>query len=279
MQTLVTRRLLFRIAIIVSACFFCTTTTIFPAEKRQPTVKDHVKVRIKAENINAALGVVNELVEYYVNKFRPVSTRVYYEKSDGDYILHVFTDFKNMDDYKQISSKARSDPEWVAMFEQALSAVNIQGDMQLHLYTSITAFSQPDPVSDLSQGQEGKIYFSSVNLGSFKEILAGEGQSKPVTISGTLKLPKEVNGKVPAVIILHGAGGINDYYFEVADMLNEMRIAAFVVDSFGPRGIQSGEIILKKLFHSYATRISDAYAALELLSTHPKIDKRFAGHL
>ena len=31
---------------------------------------------------------------------------------------------------------------------------------------------------------------------------------------------------------------------------------------------------MKKLFHSYSIRISDAYAALELLSTHPKIDKR-----
>ena len=69
-------------------------------------------------------------------------------------------------------------------------------------------------------------------------------------------------------------GGVNDHYFEVADMLNGMEIAAFVVDSFETRGILSGEDILKKLFHSYSTRISDAYAALELLSTHPKIDKR-----
>ena len=88
-------------------------------------------------------------------------------------------------------------------------------------------------------------------------------------------MPKEVGGKVPAVIILHGAGGVNDHYFEVADMLNKMGIAAFVVDSFKPRGILSGvESVLKKLFHSYSTRIADAYAALELLSTHPKIDKR-----
>jgi dienelactone hydrolase len=253
---------------------FCMIPIVSPAEKSQPTVRDHMKVRIKAEKINTALRAANELVEYYVTKFRPASTHVYYEKSNGDYLLHVFTDYKNMNEYKRISSKARSDPEWVAMFQQALSAAYIKGDMQLHLYTSITAFSQAEPVSDLSQGPEGKIYFSSVNLGSFREILAGEGQSKPVTISGTLKMPKEVDGKVPAVIILHGAGGVNDHYFEVTDMLNEMGIAAFVVDSFEPRGILTGEEILKKLLHSYSTRISDAYAALELLSTHPKIDKR-----
>ena len=150
----------------------------------------------------------------------------------------------------------------------------MEGTIQQTLLTPIDVFAQEKPVADLSQGQEGKIYFTSINLGSFREILAGEGQSKPVTISGTLKMPQEVAGKVPAVIILHGAGGVNDYYFEVADILNEMGIVAFVVDSFGPRGIASGVDILKKLFHSYSTRISDAYAALELLSTHPKIDKR-----
>jgi len=110
-------------------------------------------------------------------------------------------------------------------------------------------------------------------LGSFREIIAGEGQSKPVTISGTLKIPKQVESKVPAVIILHGAGGVNDHYFEVADSLNEMGIAAFVVDSLHSRGMGSAREILKELFHSYAIRISDAYAALELLSTHPRIDR------
>jgi len=110
-------------------------------------------------------------------------------------------------------------------------------------------------------------------LGSFREILAGEGESKPVTISGALKMPKEAVKKVPAVIILHGAGGVNDYYFQVADSLNEMGIAAFVVDSLHSRGMNSSRELMKELFHSYAIRISDAYAALELLSTHPRIDR------
>jgi dienelactone hydrolase len=109
-------------------------------------------------------------------------------------------------------------------------------------------------------------------LGSFREILAGEGESKPVTILGTLKMPKRVIGKIPAVVILHGVGGVNDHYFEVANILNEMGVAAFIVDSFRPRGVHGIELA-KSAFHSYAIRISDAYASLELLSTHPKIDR------
>lgn len=242
------------------------------ADKNQPTVRDHMKVRIKAGKTNAAMKAAKELIEYYKNKFQPVSINVYLEKSDGVDILHAFTDYKNMDAYKQETSKVRSDPEWQSMLQQALSAY-MEGNMQIHLYRSIYTFSQKEPISNLSQGQEGSIFFTSANLGSFREILAGKGQSKPITISGTLKMPKEVNRKVPAVIILHGAGGVNDHYFDVADMLNEMGIAAFVVDSFETRGILTGVDILKKLFRSYSNRISDAYAALELLSTHPKIDK------
>ena len=272
MQIYIYKRFLLLIAILIVTCPFCMTPTIALAEKSQPTVRDHMKVRIKDGKTQAAMKAAMKLIEYHRAKFKPVSIQVYIEKSDGVDILHAFTDYKNMDHYKQIKSKERSDPEWQSMFQKALS-LYMEGNMQLKLYKSISAFSHERPIADLSQGQEGSIFFTSANLGSFREILAGDGQSKPVTISGTLKMPKEVGGKVPAVIILHGAGGVNDHYFEVADMLNEMGIAAFVVDSFEPRGIQSGGDVLKKLFHSYSTRIADAYAALELLSTHPKIDK------
>jgi dienelactone hydrolase len=219
------------------------------------------------------MRVTKELIEYYKTKFQPVSIHVYREKSNGTDILHAFTDYKNLDEYKKIASKAGSDQEWQAKLSQYVG-LYVEGSYQYVVYTSINSITTENPVTNLSDGQEGKIYFSSINLGSFREILAGEGQSKPVTISGTLKMPKEVRGKVPAVIILHGASGVNDYFFEVADMLNQMGIAAFVVDSFETRGIGFGVNILRKLFHSYSTRISDAYAALELLSTHPKIDKR-----
>jgi dienelactone hydrolase len=88
-------------------------------------------------------------------------------------------------------------------------------------------------------------------------------------------LPKNAKGKVPAVVIMHGAGGVNSHYFEVARILNGIGIAAFIVDSWETRGIRSVQALKgKKLPHSFAIRISDAYAALELLSTHPKIDKR-----
>jgi dienelactone hydrolase len=273
MQLLSSKSLIQLFISLMVICYFCETPKIAGAEQNQPEVREYWRYQIRDGKTMEALQDAEKLRKYYIAKFRPVSLHGYIEKSGDQEIFHAFTDYKDITSYKQINSKRMSDAEWQGMYQGWVSTY-VEGTPNGILLTSTQVFALATPVSDLSQGKEGKIYFSSTNLGSFREILAGEGQSKPVTISGTLKMPKEVSGKVPAVIILHGASGVNDYYFKVADTLNEINIAAFVVDSYEQRGIQSGEETLIKLFHSYSTRISDAYAALELLGTHPKIDKR-----
>jgi dienelactone hydrolase len=273
MQLFSNNRLPLPIVILTVAFLFCMTPKIILAEKNLAMVRVHWRAQIKDGGTMEAIQLAKELIEYTNSKFPSVSINVYIEKSGEVTTVHSFADYEDMTSFKRINSQFDQDQKWMTMW-QKLMAFIVEGTIQRTLLTPMAVFVQEKPVADLSQGQEGRIFFTSVNLGSFREILAGEGQSKPVTISGTLKMPKEVDGKVPAVIILHGAGGVNEHYFEVSEMLNKMGIAAFVVDSFEMRGIQSGENILKKFFHSYSTRISDAYAALELLSTHPKIDKR-----
>jgi len=243
------------------------------AEDKLPTIMEHWRAQVRTDKTAEALPIAKEITEYFDKKYPSLSGRLYLEKSNEVTTVHWFADYQDLASFRRISTELGSDEEFRAIWRKIISFI-VEGTIQQTLLTPAAFFDQEKPVADLSKGQEGKIYFTSINLGSFREILAGEGQSKPVNISGTLKIPKEVGAKVPAVIILHGAGGVNDHYFEVAEMLNKMGIAAFVVDSFETRGKQSGVNILKKLFHSYSTRISDAYAALELLSTHPKIDKR-----
>lgn len=259
--------------ILVIAFALAMPLTIASETSEQPAVRVHFYHLIKAGKTREALQAMNELGAYFNGRFKSGLHQIYILRSNERDYLHVFSDYIDKASYKKTESMYFADAEWQAKINEYIGHYS-EGDPQYIVYTSIDSISTENPVTNLSNGQEGRIFFTSINLGSFKEILAGEGQSKPVTISGTLKMPKEVTGKVPAVIILHGAGGVNEHYFEVADMMNEMGIAAFVIDSFEPRGIQSGVDILKKLFHSYSTRISDAYAALELLSTHPKIDKR-----
>jgi dienelactone hydrolase len=238
----------------------------------QPGVRFHFSFLIKAGKTQEALKAFKELGAYFTDRFKTGSGQIYILKSNERDHLHYFIDYKDKTSFKKTQSAYRADAEWRAKLYQYLG-LYLESSFQYVVYSSITAFATDNPVADLSQGQEGNIFFSSINLGSFREILAGEGESKPVTISGSLKIPEGISGKVPAVIILHESGGVNDYYFEVADMLNKIGIAAFVVDSLHSRGIGSMQELLEELFHSYAIRISDAYAALELLSTHPKIDR------
>lgn len=134
-----------------------------------------------------------------------------------------------------------------------------------------TTYAQEEPVTDLSNGQDGKIFFSSTNNPTFKNILVKGGPSEQVTIFGTLSMPKNTSGKVPAVVILPGVSGAKDHYFEVANALNDIGFAAFVVDSHKPRDIQGASQAFKNLAQSM--RVADAYAALKLLSTHPGIHK------
>lgn len=141
----------------------------------------------------------------------------------------------------------------------------------LTILFAITACAHKEPISDLSQGQEGKIFFSSANSPTFKNILVGGGPSEPATIFGALNMPKKASGKVPAAVILHGSAGVKDYHFQAAHDLNDIGIATFVIDSQKPRGIWGSKDAVKNL--AYSMRVADAYAALKMLSTHPGIDK------
>jgi dienelactone hydrolase len=131
------------------------------------------------------------------------------------------------------------------------------------------AFSD-EPVADLSKGQAGKIVFYSANYETFKDLIEGK-RGKQTKIQGDLKLPN-TNGKIPAAILLHTLNGLRDKEgFELADTLNDAGFATFFLDSQTPRGVTTGESASRKI--TYAMTVSDAYAALKLLGTHPKVDR------
>jgi dienelactone hydrolase len=99
-------------------------------------------------------------------------------------------------------------------------------------------------------------------------------QGAPVTVVGYLYLPSGVKGPVPAMILKHGSAGLTgaqgDNIRKWAASLNDWGIAAFVVDSFGPRGIGESASDQSKL-RSLAD-LADAFAALKVLAGDPRID-------
>ena len=59
---------------------------------------------------------------------------------------------------------------------------------------------------------------------------------EPVTVLGVLRLPSG-DGKVPAVVLMHGCGGIGGSEYFWARELRDRGIATFLVNSFSGRGI------------------------------------------
>jgi dienelactone hydrolase len=122
---------------------------------------------------------------------------------------------------------------------------------------------------DLADGGSGKIEFVSTTPTGPTPLMNREAPE--TTIVGALRLPASASGKVPAMVISHGSGGIQEKRETAwAARLEAQGVASFVVDSFSPRGIRSTGSDQSQL--STAASVADAFAALKLLATHPAID-------
>ncbi|MEM7222412.1 MAG: dienelactone hydrolase family protein [Pseudomonadota bacterium] len=85
---------------------------------------------------------------------------------------------------------------------------------------------------------------------------------------------------VPAVLLLHGCGGLTPKVREGlmthAKAFNQAGFAAVLVDSFGPRGRSGGEVCesLEALRYARFYRLDDAFAAKDFVANLPGIDPR-----
>ena len=134
----------------------------------------------------------------------------------------------------------------------------------------------------LSDGKKGKIKFESIPVVTLNQFLKGETEGKSVQISGKLQFPKKKwTGRLPAVVLLHGGGGVSDNQSTWAASLRNIGIATFIVDSNSARGCRKKEKTISLCKNAYLHQglghIPDAYRALDLLSTHPRIDPKRIG--
>jgi dienelactone hydrolase len=98
--------------------------------------------------------------------------------------------------------------------------------------------------------------------------------SQPLAVPGEFYLPKNAPTPMPAVILVHGSGGLGfegDHIREWAGELNAWGVAALVIDTYGPRGIT--ETVSDQQRISIFAQIADAYAALKQLAADPRIDR------
>ena len=132
----------------------------------------------------------------------------------------------------------------------------------LMLLLAVPALAQPVARTEIYAIQ-------SVTL-TQQKILSSELNGPQVTITGVLRIPTAGSARLPAVLLVHGSGGIGGNLDYWARELNSLGIAVFTLDSFTGRGIVNTTYDQSQLDH--LAMMVDAYRALALLAKHPRID-------
>jgi dienelactone hydrolase len=133
----------------------------------------------------------------------------------------------------------------------------------------LTACAPREPLTTLAEGQTGTIAFQTMTL-TAAQFLTGAKDGQPALISGVLRLPQTTAARLPAVVLVHGSSGVGYSHQQWAARLNDIGVATFLMDSFTGRGIT--QTVENQGQLSSLAMIYDAYRALALLASHPRID-------
>jgi dienelactone hydrolase len=131
-----------------------------------------------------------------------------------------------------------------------------------------------EAVADFSKAPGNGAYtFGSVTPKMLPDLLKTSLTGDPVNITGHLFLPASATekDKAPAIILVHGSGGIYDAMLDYwPKQFNAAGYAVLALDSFGPRGVKSTAEDQSQV--PFAADVADAFSALKLMASHPRID-------
>jgi dienelactone hydrolase len=134
----------------------------------------------------------------------------------------------------------------------------------------------PAPSLQLKSGESGTVYFASATPFDFDVLINDLSLARPTTGIGTVFLPEQASPQapVPAMIVVHGSGGISPgREMETGQFLADNGYAAFIIDYYSPRGATDEvNYMLRVLSVTAFDAVTDAYSALKILQTHPDIN-------
>ena len=135
----------------------------------------------------------------------------------------------------------------------------------------LLAFAPAARAQHVAPGRVEAIPLATTTFSGEAFLTGDKAAGKPGLIAGELRLPFPLRPgqRVPAVVLVHGSGGIGPSTDLWARELNAAGIGAFILDSFAGRGIVS-TVQDQTQLHSLAMMV-DAFRALDLLAAHPRI--------
>lgn len=114
------------------------------------------------------------------------------------------------------------------------------------------------------------VLFSSIGFAAETISVDQVFNNKTIQITSELYMPDAAKGKVPAMLILHGSGGVNEAYRTMAKDFAKMGVAGVVIDSFKPRGI--GTTVEDQEQLSSYTMVLDANKVMREVARRSDID-------
>ncbi len=111
--------------------------------------------------------------------------------------------------------------------------------------------------------------YQSLTIPDQQFLVGARDGGAPVTIAGELSIAQGT-GRLPAVVLMHGSGGIGGNVPYWTRHLNGMGVSTFVIDGMtgrGLTGVGSDQAKLGRL-----NFIIDIYRALDILAKHPRVD-------
>lgn len=128
------------------------------------------------------------------------------------------------------------------------------------------------PLPRLAHAQVARIEIHSLKTMTLtdEQFLTGVKDGKQDVIGGELRIPRPGKDRLPAIVLVHGSGGVGGNVDSWSQELNKIGIATFTLDCFTGRGMVDTMTDQRQL--GMLAMINDAYRALELLAKHPRID-------
>ena len=136
-------------------------------------------------------------------------------------------------------------------------------------------------VTELNEESSGEVYFSSRTPGDYKWLILSDKTMSTTIVQAQLFLPEGASADkpVPAMVILHGSGGIlPSREIAYGKWMASHGIAGLVVNSYGSRGVtEQTPYGLRVAIVSDADEVADGYSALNFLNQHPAIQANKIG--
>ncbi len=131
------------------------------------------------------------------------------------------------------------------------------------------------PLNTLEGGETGRIYYRSANPRHYRNLVDGLADDAPQVVFGDLVIPQGAADPTPVMIFMHGSGGWSSTHVRYLKAFHKMGVATFRTDSFTTRKVSS-TVGRQGLVHR-SKMMADAYHALTLLRTHPRLDPERIG--